>query len=62
MYTQSHIDFFLIHECRLFVVNKGLLFQALAHDRGQGAALNNAWSQSVIIGLCDVAGVAHVGR
>jgi len=40
---------------------RGLL-EALAHDRGQGAALNNAWSQSVIVGLCDVAGVARVGR
>ena len=36
--------------------------EALAHDRGQGAALNNAWSQSVIVGLCDAAGVARVGR
>ena len=39
---------------------RGLL-EALAHDRGQGAALNNAWSQSVIVGLCDVAGVARDG-
>lgn len=57
--TYTELSSYMNAEC--FVV-KDWLFQALAHDRGQGAALNNAQSQSVIVGLCDVAGVARVGR